>query len=94
MRPLLVANNGPYTGPWVPMVGLDGEVTAEGLEPGIDEVIVEVRPTNDTPYQESDTDTVITFTCDGKVVIKPQEKALIRARRVRSSGKEIHLWVS
>jgi hypothetical protein len=88
-RPLLLANTMVYKGPWTPARGLEGVIRAEGLVKGEDEVVIVVRDPD-----ESESDTMVTMQYDAKIEIGPIKKALIRALRTKSSGAEVHVWVS
>lgn len=88
-RPLLLANTEVYDGPWTPTKDLAGIITAEGLVDGEDEVVISIRDPD-----EQDRDYIFTFQCNAEISIGEIPKALIRACRTRSSGSEVHIWVS
>lgn len=88
-HPLLLKNTEVYVGPWAPCPNAEGHVQVEGLVAGEDEIVIRIRDT-----QEEMDDTVLTISCSTSADIGPFEKALIRAERTKSSGKEVSVWVS
>lgn len=88
-RPLLCGNTEVYDGPFTPTKGLEGKIHAQGLVPGLDEVVIVVMD----PRTE-ECEAVITMQFDAELSIGPIPQALIRARRTKSSGAEVHVWVS
>lgn len=88
-RPLLLAHQVVCEGPWTPTKGLDGIITAKGLKPGEDEVVIRIRDP-----EEVERDFVVTIQCDVELNIGPIEKALIQANHTVSSGEEVFVWVA
>ena len=88
-RPLLLANTETYDGPFTFTAGLEGDIEAEGLVAGEDEVVIRIRDPD-----EEEADTVITLQCNAVVSVGPLKKALVQACRTKSSGSEVHVWVS
>lgn len=88
-RPLLLACTEVYDGPWTPTGDLEGYICAEGLVDGEDEIVISIRD-----LEELVPDTVLTMQRDAEIHLGGVEKALIRAQRTRSSGSEVHVWVS
>lgn len=82
-----MANTEVYDGPWTPTKDLVGIIAAEGLVAGEDEVVVSIRD----PL-EIERDIVLTIQMNSEVNIGHIPKALIQARRTKSSGAEIHVW--
>jgi hypothetical protein len=86
-RPLLLVCTEVYPGPWVPTMGLEGRIEADGMVEGIDEVVIQIR---DTLEMEPDTVIVLEEDCEVKVDLK---YSLIRALRTKSSGREVSVWL-
>lgn len=91
-RPLLLAHQVTCDGPWTPTKGLDGIITAKGLKPGEDEVVIRIRDMKDPTEMESDL--MVTIQCDAELNIGPIAKALIQACHTMSSGNEVFVWVA
>lgn len=85
-RPLLLAHAVVCEGPWTPTDGLVGMVTARGFVPGEDEVHIHVRNSQGAHH-------VANITEDTEFSVRlPQ--GLVKANHVRSSGREVFVWVS
>lgn len=87
MHPLLLACTEEYTGPWVPTKRLKGIVHAEGMEPGIDIAHVQQRALHSDAWIE------FTIVDNGEYPFTPLMDGLVRIKRIRTSGKEINIWV-
>ena len=87
-RPLLMASKDVYTGPWVFAQGPVSTVCVEGMAEG-DFLEIHVRD-----KLERKEDLIVEITENIRLEIKTEGNALVRAKRVQSTGREVFVWVS
>lgn len=87
-RPLLMGNSIVYNGPWVPLHPEATKIEVEGMAEG-DELLIQVR---DVDEQVADFKLILNE--DAEIDISSAKPALVRACRLRTSGREIFVWVS
>lgn len=85
-RPLLLAHAVACEGPWTPTDGLVGVVTAKGFISEEDEVHIHVRNGADAHH-------VASITKDTEFSVS-LPKGFVKANHVKSSGREVFVWVS
>lgn len=87
-RPLLMACKNVYAGPWVPTQGPVCTVSVQGMGQG-DHIELHVRD-----KLERKEDLIVDILEDMKVELKTEGNALLRAKRIQSTGREVFVWVS
>lgn len=86
-RPLLMANDRRYCGPWVPVHDMAGKISVRGLSGAeADELVVRLESIRRVDER--------VFTQDGDYSYVPEPGLMAQAERVRSSGVEVFVWVS
>lgn len=84
--PLLCENVSVYRGPYIPVLGLRGQIRAEGLGPEDRLELVGVMPDKRVELLGELTDEAIA------VIFNPERFEFVRAIRCTTSGKPISVW--